>query len=53
MCKANIETKIDIDNNTMIIGILTPLLRSMDRISRLKINEDSVASDDTLEQMTY
>jgi len=45
--------KIDIDNNTIIIGILTPLLRSMDRLFRLKINKDSVASNDTLEQMTY
>ena len=46
---ANIKALIR--NNTIILGDLNTLLTSMNRSSQQKINKDTIALNDTLEQM--
>ena len=43
--------KKEIDSNTIIVGTLTSPLRSTDRSSQKKINEEIQALNDTLDQM--
>ena len=40
-----------IDNNTIIIGEFSTLLTTMDRLSKQKINKETMATNDTLDQM--
>ena len=45
------DIKGEIDNNTTIVEDFNTLLTSMDRSSRQKINKETVALNDTLDQM--
>ena len=45
------DIKGDIDRNTVIFGDFNTLLTSMDRSSRQKINKESMALNNTLDQM--
>ena len=45
------EIKGEIDSNTIIVGGFNTPLTSMDRSSRQKINKETVALNDTLDQM--
>ena len=47
------EIKGNIDRNKVIIGHFNISLTSMDRPSRQKINKETVALYDTLDQMGY
>ena len=49
--KSTINIKELIDNNRIIIGDLDTLLISMARSSKQKISQDTMALNDTLEQM--
>ena len=45
------EIKGKIDNNTIVIGDFNTPITSMDRSSRQKINEETLALSDTLDQI--
>ena len=44
-------TKVDIDNNTIIVGDLNTPLSPMDRSSKMKINKETQTLNDTLNKM--
>ena len=46
-----IAIKVEIDSNTKIVGNFNTPLTSMDRLSKLKINKETQALNETLEQM--
>ena len=45
------DIKREIDRNTVIVGNFNTPLISMDRSSRQKINKETAASNDTVDQM--
>ena len=45
------DIKGDIDNNTMVVGDFNTPLTSVDRSSTEKINKETLAFNDTLDQM--
>ena len=45
------DIKGEINRNTVIVGDVNTLLTSMDRSSRQKINKETEALNDTLDQM--
>ena len=45
------DIREEIDSNTIIVGVSNTPLTSMDRSSRQKINKETVAFNDTLDQM--
>ena len=45
------DIKEEIDTNIVIVGDFNTLLTSMDKTSRQKINKETVALNDTLDQM--
>ena len=47
------DIKGEIDRNTVIVGDLNTPLTSMDRSSRQKINKETVALNDTLDQIYF
>ena len=53
ICKANTTTvKGEIDNNTIVVGHINTSLSSLDRSSIQKINKETQALNDTLDQWT-
>ena len=51
MCKPNINGQKEIVSNVVILGDFHGPLTAMDRSSRQKINEETVALNDTPDQM--
>ena len=47
------KIKKHIDNNTLIVGDLNAPLTAMDRSSKQKINKETRALNDTLDQMDF
>ena len=47
------KSKKHIDNNTIIVGDFNIPLAAMDRSSKQKINKETKALNDTLEQMDF